>query len=241
MSLTIQDKLQRVETQISEAAISAGRDPTEIKLVVVTKGHSIAVVEAAIEAGARRLGENYVEEGFEKIKSIKNQPEIEWHMIGHIQRRKAAQVIQYFDYVHSLDSIKLAQRLNTYSVEKGGVLPVLLECNTSGEETKYGFPVWNKDQWGNMINSVAEIIELPGLRVDGLMTMAPVVSDPQETRPYFKKLKALSLLLMEKFPKTEFVELSMGMSSDFEAAIQEGATIVRIGQAIVGQRINQGG
>jgi pyridoxal phosphate enzyme (YggS family) len=240
-SLLIHDKLLKVEQRISEAAISVGRNPVDIKLVVVTKGHSLDVMEAAIEAGAQRLGENYVEEGLEKILSVEDQKKVEWHMIGHIQSRKAAQVCQYFDYVHSLDSIKLARRLSDFSIEQGRSLPVLLECNTSGEMTKFGFPVWDKDQWGDMVNSLTKILTLSGLRVTGLMTMAPLFSDPHEARPYFKKLKALLFLLKEKFPYAELVELSMGMSSDFEVAIQEGATIVRIGQAILGPRSTQGG
>lgn len=240
-SLLIQDKLIKVEHRISEAAKLCGRNPAEIKLVVVTKGHSLDVVEAAIEAGAQRLGENYVEEGLAKILSLVDQKKVEWHMIGHIQSRKATQICQYFDYIHSLDSLKLARKLNDFSVDEGRLLPVLLECNTSGEDTKFGFPAWEKDQWDEISNTLAEILTLPALRVTGLMTMAPLFSDPQEARPYFKRLKVLLYHLKEQFSNAELVELSMGMSSDFEVAIQEGATIVRIGQAILGPRFTQGG
>lgn len=233
---TIRDNLERVEERIIKAAQSAGRSSDSVTLVVVTKGHSLERVRAVVEAGARWLGENYVEEALEKIVSLKGGFGVEWHMIGHIQSRKANPVCVYFDYVHSLDSVKLATRLNRFAGELGKRLPVLLECNVSGEQSKYGFPVWEESLWGAFFDQAAQIASFANLDARGLMTMAPYFEVAELARPFFRRLAHLRDALSARAPQAQWNELSMGMSGDFEVAIQEGATMVRIGQAILGAR-----
>jgi pyridoxal phosphate enzyme (YggS family) len=232
----IAENFQYVLGQIERAARSAGRTPSDVRLVVVTKGHPLQVARKAVEAGAKYLGENYVEEGVEKILALSGEVRVEWHMIGHVQSRKAHQVCEHFAWVQSVDSLKLAARLDRFSGELDRKLPILLECNVSGEETKFGFAAWDERRWETVIQEIAAILEFENLDVRGLMTMAPLVPDPEEARPYFRRLRLLAGFLKERFPGNAWEELSMGMSADFEVAIQEGATLVRVGQAILGPR-----
>lgn len=232
----IVENYQTVLEQIAEAAERASRSIQDVKLVVVTKGHPVESIQAVINAGARLLGENYVEAATPKIEQLKSCPDIEWHMIGHIQSRKARNVCELFDYVHSLDSVKLAGRLDRFCGEMGVSLPVLLECNVSGEESKYGFQVQTGSDWPRFFDEVAEIIALDHLALRGLMTMAPYFENAEKARPYFRRLKILLDELSTRFPGTNWSELSMGMSSDFQIGIEEGATLVRIGTAILGSR-----
>lgn len=232
--MMIAQNFQRVTDQISAAAHAAGRDPAEVRLVVVTKGHPLEAVLEAIAAGAHHLGENYVEEAVEKIQSCQAGPD--WHMIGHIQSRKAQAVCELFQCIHSLDSLKLARRLDRFAAELGRELPVLLECNVSGEESKFGWPAWQIEAWPTLLPDLAQLLDLPNLRVCGLMTMAPFLPDPEQTRPCFRRLRCLKAFLSREFPSAALQELSMGMSADYEVAIQEGATLVRIGTAIMGSR-----
>lgn len=232
----IHENYQTVLSQISEVAERAGRSGQDVKLVVVTKGHPVESIQTVIDAGARYLGENYVEAATPKIEQLKPLTGVEWHMIGHIQSRKARSVCELFDCVHSLDSIKLASRLDRYSNELGVSLPVLLECNVSGEESKYGFPVRSESEWPRFFDEVAEIISLDHLALRGLMTMAPYFDDAEKARPIFRRLKILLNELSERFPEIAWSELSMGMSADFQVGIEEGATLVRIGTAILGPR-----
>jgi PLP dependent protein len=232
----VKTNLDRVLDNITRAAQSAGRDPETVRLVVVTKGHPLERVQAALAAGAHYLGENYVDEALEKIVSLGSQTGVEWHMIGHIQSRKARLVSENFAYVHSLDSLKLAERLDRFAGEAGKRLPVLLECNVSGEESKYGFPAWELEQWQTLAEQAERIAELDYLEPCGLMTMPPYFDEPEVARPYFQKLARLRDFLHGRVPGINWIELSMGMSGDYEVAIQEGATWVRIGQAILGPR-----
>jgi len=229
---------QRVLGRIKQAADSVDRDHVEVKLVVVTKGHPIETVGQAIAAGLRTFGENYAEEGLQKIQAYAGQSGLEWHMIGHIQSRKASIVCKNYQWVHSLDNYKLATRLNAFCGELGYRLPVILECNVSGEQTKSGLEGWVEKNWQDMLPDVERIIELPNLEVRGLMTMAPYFQDSEQARPYFKRLRRLRQFLENHFPESYWRELSMGMSDDFEVAVQEGATFVRIGTAILGTRSN---
>jgi len=232
----IRKNIQRVQENIDKAARNTGRTIDDIRLVVVTKNHPVEVVRMAVEAGARLLGENYAEEGIEKKMLLSDQNGIEWHMIGHIQSRKARSVVEHYDYIHSLDSVKLANRLSMFAGELGRNLPVLLECNVSGEETKFGFPAWEENNWEMLLSEIKQISELPGLCVSGLMTMAPYYENAESARPIFIKLKKFQEYLVKKLPQGNWQELSMGMSGDYEVAVQEGATMVRIGTAILGAR-----
>ena len=236
LTQTIQVNFQQVQERIAEAAFSFGRSPDDVKLITVTKGKSIETVQAAIAAGAKKLGENYPEEGQTKILAASDQSGVQWHMIGHIQSRKARVVCEYFNFVHSLDSLKLARRLDRFSSDKDITLPVLLEINVSGEATKFGWRAHRVENWAGLLPEFSEIIELPNLQVRGLMTIAPIVADPEDSRPHFQLLRRLREYLVEQFSNVEWNELSMGMSADFESAIKEGSTMVRIGTAIVGAR-----
>jgi hypothetical protein len=219
---------------MAAAAHRAGRDPAEVVLVAVTKTQPPSVIEAAYELGVRHFGENRVEEAETKLADLPD--DITWHMIGHIQSRKARRVVSLFSTVHSVDSVKLARRLERFSAERSAPLPVLLECNVSGEESKYGFDAsrWETDiaQWNEILASVKEILALPGLRVHGLMTMAPIVADPEQVRPVFSRLRRLRDKLAKAFPQADWGQLSMGMTDDFQVAIEEGSTMVRVGRAI---------
>jgi hypothetical protein len=240
MDTSISKNYRAVLDRISTAARKSGRISSDVHLIVVTKGQPLNKVNAAVEAGAQLLGENYADEGVGKIQAMTGHSSVEWHMIGHIQGRKARLVCEYFTCVHSLDSLKLAERLDRYAFEFGRRLPVLLECNVSGEESKFGFPAWQEEAWEGLFNNFARILHLPNIAVRGLMTMAPYSLDPETARTYFDRLRRLRDLLKNVFPQTDWLELSMGMSADYEVAIEEGATMVRIGEAILGPRPKKG-
>jgi pyridoxal phosphate enzyme (YggS family) len=229
-------RYQQVVAQIDQAARSADRDPASIKLVVVTKGHPIQAVKEALAVGVRIFGENYVEEGISKMIACSDQTGVEWHMIGHVQSRKAQPVCEHYSWVHSLDRLKLANRLDRFAGQLGRKLPVLLECNVSGEQSKFGWPAWEKQSWEDLAGKITPVLSLPNLDIRGLMTMAPFLTDPEQARPYFQRLRLLRDFLALQFPQANWQELSMGMSADFQVAVQEGATIVRIGTAIMGTR-----
>jgi pyridoxal phosphate enzyme (YggS family) len=222
--------------QITNAARRAGRDPQEIRLVVVTKSQPLEVVQAAIDAGVKILGENYPEEGVMKIQSLARQSGVEWHMIGHVQSRKARLVAEHFALLHSLDSLKLAGRLDRFAAEGKRVLPVLLEFNVGGEESKSGWNASDESSWDLLLPEIKSVMELPNLRVRGLMTMPPLETDPQDSRRYFQSLRRLRDHLTAAFPQADWRELSMGTSADYPVAVEEGATLVRVGTAIVGAR-----
>ena len=232
----IRENFLQTLDQIGEAAIAANRDPDEIKLVVVTKTHPIEVVQAVVEAGAQYLGENYAEEAVQKIQSLAPAFKVQWHMIGHVQSRKAVLICDYFNYLHSLDSLKLAQRLDRLAAERNRRLPVLLELNLGGEESKFGWPIWDEENWDPILDVIDQITELSNLTIEGLMGMAPFFEDPDQARPFYHRLRLFQDFLRARITKLEWNELSMGMSGDFDVAIQEGATWVRIGQKILGPR-----
>jgi pyridoxal phosphate enzyme (YggS family) len=236
-------RLAQVQERIAGAALRVGRDPGEITLVAVSKTHPPEAVVAAYQAGVRHFGENRVEEGQLKIPAVHAAlagPRPTWHMVGHVQGRKAQGAVAHFDYVHSVDRVKIARRLSHFAQEAGRTLPVLLECNVSGEASKFGFDAqdWGQDEGRQQafFAAVEEIAVLPGLSVQGLMTMAPFVPDPETVRPVFVRLRVLRDALRERFPACHWSQLSMGMTDDFEVAVEEGATMVRIGRAIFGER-----
>jgi pyridoxal phosphate enzyme (YggS family) len=239
-SSAILSNYRRVLDDIERAAVSAGRDPGAVRLVVVTKSHPVEAVQEALEGGLRLFGENYVEEGLEKIQAVRlpagDAARIEWHMIGHLQSRKARPVVEHFHALHSLDSLKLAARLDRFASEMGRRLPVLLECNVSGEQTKFGWPAWDEARWGDLLSELGQLAALSNLEWRGLMTMAPFFDSPEAARPYFQRLRSLRDFLVERIPGVQLPDLSMGMSGDFTVAVQEGATLVRVGTAIMGTR-----
>lgn len=234
----IADNIEQVRQRITDACERANRSPDGITLVAVTKKMPLEDVHAAYQAGIEDFGENRIEEAMTKIAQAKD---YHWHMIGHIQSRKAREVVNAgFVLVHSLDDLKLAGRYNQFSIENGLVLPVLLEVNVSGEDTKSG---WRLHHWENETTYRAEfwhdvelMQSLPGLQITGLMTMAPWSDNPEQARPVFQNLARLREALSQDFSSIEWTHLSMGMTDDFEVAIEEGATIVRIGRAIFGER-----
>jgi hypothetical protein len=231
----IRERYEAVCEQIARAAARTGREAGAVRVLTVSKSQPIEVIQAAVGAGIRLFGENYVEEAVEKIHMMKG-AEIEWHMIGHVQSRKAEEVAENFSRLHALDSLKLATRLERFCSEKGRNLPVLLEFNVSGEESKFGFPAWDESGWDRLANAIAPITELPHLQIGGLMTMPPYFDDPERTRPYFQILRKLQAFLGGRLPQADWTELSMGTSVDHIAAVEEGATLVRVGTAILGPR-----
>ena len=236
LAASIRANYLRVLDQIAEAARRSGRNPGEVRLVVVTKTQPLEVVKAAIEAGVRLLGENYPEEGVMKIQSLPAQSGVEWHLIGHVQSRKARLVPDHFALLHSLDSLKLARRLDRFAAEGNRKLPVLLEFNVGGEGSKAGWDASERSRWDEFLPEVTEILELGNLRVRGLMTMPPLETNPEDSRSYFQRLRQLRDRLAARFPRADWHELSMGTSMDFQVAVEEGATLVRVGTAIVGAR-----
>lgn len=234
--MDIESNLHSVLKRIAAAAESVNRNPGDVRLIVVSKGQSIEKIRTAANLGVSDFGENYLQEAAQKIQGMDSQLEINWHMIGHIQSRKAKDVCKLFDYIQTIDSLKLAKRLDRFAGELGKKMPVMIECNVSGEISKYGFQVWDEEGLESFLKIVPDLVKLPNLGYIGLMTMAPFVNDVEQVRPNFRSLRNLRRILRDRFPDVGWAELSMGMSSDFEVAIQEGATIVRIGQAIMGAR-----
>ena len=233
---SIRERYLQTIDHISNAARKSNRNSQDIQLVVVTKSQPVEVAQAAIEAGVRILGENYAEEGVTKIQSLSAQSGVEWHMIGHVQSRKARLVVDHFALLHSLDSLKLAQRLNRFAVESNRTLPVLLEFNVGGEGSKSGWDASDEARWDALLPDVASILDLPNVRVTGLMTMPPLGNDSEGSRRFFLRLRLLRDHLAKQFPKVDWRDLSMGTSADYEVAVEEGATLVRVGTAIVGAR-----
>lgn len=245
----------RIREAIADAARAAGRSPEQITLVAVTKTHPPEWVRAVVAAGALDLGENRVQEAAAKIAALADlQPRPRWHLIGHLQRNKAKLAAGLFDLVHSVDSLRLAETLNQHVAARAGQdgldrpggeaaparLPVLLQVNVSGEASKEGFDLAgglaNRSGLDTLLPAVEAILALPALEVRGLMTIAPIEEDPEQARPVFARLRELRDELARRYPQATWSELSMGMTDDFTAAIAEGATIVRVGRAIFGER-----
>ncbi len=253
LAVSICERYLKTLDTIAASARKVGREPESVRLVVVTKMQPIEVVQAAVEAGAKIFGENYAEEAVEKILALKSQSSlsqsaVEWHMIGHVQSRKAHLVAEHFALFHSLDSLKLAQKVDRFAAEFKRTLPVLLEFNVGGEESKHGWLASDEARWPELLDDVSAIAALTNLRVRGLMTMPPLSdpstslrTGPETARLYFQRLRRLRDFLSERVTQGEWTELSMGTSADFTVAVEEGATLVRVGQAILGPRNEHGG
>ncbi|MGD8554217.1 MAG: YggS family pyridoxal phosphate-dependent enzyme [Anaerolineales bacterium] len=230
----IEANLATVEARIAQAAARSGREADEIQLIVVSKGRSAQSILAAYQAGIREIGENRVEEALPKQDQLAHLDDLHWHMVGHIQSRKAKLVAPNFDWVHSVDRLKIARKLDHQAHEHGRRLPVLIECNVSGEESKSGWAMHEKPLWAQAMPEFEELAQLVNLEVSGLMTMAPWTADERLLRSVFGRLRDLREYLRERLPG-HWRELSMGMSDDFELAVEEGATMVRIGRAVFGE------
>jgi pyridoxal phosphate enzyme (YggS family) len=229
--------LEDVERRIAAACARVGRGRNEVTLIAVSKTRSPAEILAAYRAGVRHFGENRIEEAEEKIPLVRESfiaGPVTWHMVGHVQSRKARRVVEFCDVIHSVDSLHLAARLERFAAELGKRVPILLEVNVSGEESKYGFAASTPVARADFLSQVGQFAVFTHLRVEGLMTMAPIVPDPEQARPVFRALRELREALRDRAPFSSWAELSMGMTDDFEVAIEEGATMVRIGRAIFG-------
>jgi pyridoxal phosphate enzyme (YggS family) len=226
---SISQNLALVQERIAAAAAKSGRRPEDICLVAVTKTVPPERIKEALAAGVQHIGENRVQEAAAKVESIP--AGVTWHLIGHLQRNKAKQAIQIFDLIHSLDSLRLAKMLQKRAKELERTANCLVEVNVAGEESKHGII---PDQ---LLPLLRQVSLLPQLSVRGLMTVAPYVKDPEEVRPIFRQLREMAHEIDKlKLPGVSMEELSMGMSGDFEVAIEEGATMVRVGSAIFGAR-----
>jgi pyridoxal phosphate enzyme (YggS family) len=229
MSPAIEEQIAIIRQRIAEAARRSGRQASAVRLMAVTKTVEDRRIVQAIAAGVDMIGENYVQEARRKIELMGKS--VEWHLIGHLQTNKAKYAVRLFDMIHSLDRIELARELDRRSRMEGVVTKALIEVNISGEETKRG--VAHQDA----LPLIREVSALENLCVQGLMTMPPWFDDPQGARPFFVALRELKeRVAAENLPRMDMRELSMGMSQDYEVAVEEGATIVRIGRSIFGER-----
>ena len=230
MMATVGENIARIRGEMDAAARRGGRDPASARLMAVTKTVSPVAVRLAYDAGLRLFGENYVQEGLLKIETLP--PDAEWRMIGHLQSNKAKKAARSFSAVDSVDRPSLAEELNRAANALGRVLPVLIEVNLGDEDTKSGC-----DREG-ALSLARRAAEWPALSIRGLMALPPYLADPEAVRPYFRALKELSREIeVLNLPGVSMAELSMGMSHDFPVAVEEGATIVRVGTAIFGERI----
>jgi len=227
--MTISRNLDQVNERIRAVAESAGRDPASVRLVAVSKTRPAADIIAAFQAGQTIFGENYIQELVPKLAEVREA--VQWHIIGHLQSNKVKYIAGQVALIHSVDRISLAQEIDRQWGKLGKICDVLIQVNISGEATKSGTTE------EGAIQLVRECAQLPNVRVRGLMTMPPFFDDPDAARPYFAELRQLSeAVAAQRIAGVDMVELSMGMSGDFEAAIQEGATLVRVGTAIFGRR-----
>lgn len=226
----IKDRLEKVKYRIKTAAEGCHRDPETVNLVAVSKTMPVSTVQKAIQAGVTILGENYIQEARDKISSLMSFP-VSWHFIGHLQSNKAKYAVRLFDLIHSVDSLKLALELNKQAQKNAKIQQILIQVNISQEETKSGISV------DDAVNLISEISQLENLSINGLMTMPPYFNQPEKVQPFFAALRDLRDQIESKaIPNVSMDQLSMGMTGDFEVAIEEGATMVRVGTAIFGER-----
>ena len=230
MTGQIAANLAQVRERIAAAAQRGRRSVDDVTLVVVTKQRSVEQVEAAIAAGATDLGENYVQEMVDKA-SVLDEPPVRWHAIGRLQTNKVRHIAPFVSLIHSVDSLKLAREVDKRAAAKGRELAVLLQVNVAGEESKSGLDA------DGVFELAPQLAELADVRLVGLMTMAPFSDEPEDSRPYYRRLRELrDELVARDIPSDNMKQLSMGMTQDFEVAVEEGATLVRVGTAIFGPR-----
>jgi len=224
---TLIENLESVRSRIAAAATRAGREPKDVTLVAISKTHPAEMIREAVEAGQELFGESRVQEALVKIPVLPGR--LHWHFIGHLQSNKVRKVLPYFELIHGVDSIDLALDINRIAAEMGLHPRVLLEVNVSGEGSKHGFSPEALER------SLDELMALPRVQIEGFMTMAPLAAGSEASRPYFASLRKLRDRLADK-TGIPLDTLSMGMSGDYEVAIEEGATLVRVGSAIFGSR-----
>lgn len=230
--MTISDRFKSVSARVSEAAVAAGRNASDVQLIAVSKTHPPEIIREAIAAGASVFGENKVQEGIIKVAEIGNEG-VEWHLIGHLQKNKVRKAVQSFDVIHTVDSLKLAKRIDRIAGEDlAKPLRVLAQVDLASEKTKFGIGEGALDELAEYIGGAEH------LDFRGLMTIPPFFEDPEDVRPYFAKLREIRDRLSDDgLFSASRGELSMGMSHDFRVAIEEGATMVRVGTAIFGERV----
>lgn len=227
--MMLAENLKAVERQIEEACKRAGREREDVTLIAVSKTKPVAMLQEVYSEGVRDFGENKVQELCDKIEQLPR--DIKWHMIGHLQRNKVKYIVGNVALIHSVDTYRLAEEINIYAKKKNITVPILVEINIAGEKTKFGTAA------EDAMLLVEDISKLENVRIMGLMTIAPPVVDPEENRPYFRKIKQLSVDIINKNIDNVSMEiLSMGMTGDYAVAIEEGATMVRVGTGIFGER-----
>lgn len=225
----IEENMKSVEEAVGAACGRAGRERDEVTLIAVSKTKPVSLLREAYDAGARDFGENRVQELLDKIPELPS--DIRWHMIGHLQRNKVKYIVDKVAMIHSVDSVRLAEEISREAVKKGVVVDILIEVNVAGEESKFGASVCEVPKMAE------EIAGLPSVRIRGLMTIAPYTEDPEENRQFFHDLKKLSVDIEHKnIDNVDMSVLSMGMTGDYSVAIEEGATCVRVGTGIFGER-----
>ena len=228
--MQIKNNIEKIQAHIQKTAIDCGRSPEEVHLIGVSKRKPEELIRAAIDAGHRDFGENYIQEAMEKIDSL-GKESARWHFIGHLQSNKARFAVKYFDLIHTVDKLKLAREIGKQAAKIGKTQDILLQINIAEEETKSGAGA------GEVIDLARQISELEHVSLRGLMCMPPFFADPEDARGYFRAVKTISLEIRDMdLPGVEMEHLSMGMSNDFAVAIEEGATLVRVGTAIFGSR-----
>lgn len=228
--MTVKKRIEKIRNRIKQSALRSSRNPSDIRLVAVSKTVAPQDIKSAIDAGVFIFGENYIQEAMQKIDEIADS-RLAWHFIGHLQSNKAKYAVRYFDLIHSVDSFKLAKEINSQAKKVNKVQDILVQINIAMESTKSG--VSAKDA----ISLVKDISTLENVSVKGLMTVPPFFNQPETVRPYFKALALIKdRIQKESIKHIEMKELSMGMTGDFEVAVEEGATLVRIGTAIFGER-----
>ena len=226
---TIQQNIAEVEKRVADAAARAGRKPEDVLLLAVSKTKPVEVIKEAVACGLTSLGENKVQEIMEKYEPMGS--DVHWHLIGHLQRNKVKYIVDKVALIHSVDTVRLAKQISQEAVKAGVTVQILLEVNVAREESKFGFMEEEVEE------AVREIAAFPNIQIVGLMTIAPFVADPEENRIYFKKLHQLCVDINKKnIDNIRMSELSMGMTGDYEVAIEEGATMVRVGTGIFGTR-----
>ena len=225
----ITENLEQVRKNIDEACRMAGRDPKEVTLIAVSKTKPVSMLKEAYDAGARCFGENKVQEFMDKHPQLPE--DIQWHMIGHLQRNKVKYIVDKVSMIHSVDSLRLAQTIEQEAAKHNVCVPVLLEVNVAQEESKFGLKM---DEVLPLIETIADF---PHIKVQGLMTIAPYVENAEDNRDFFRQLKKLSVDIEAKnINNVSMSVLSMGMTGDYQVAVQEGATMVRVGTGIFGER-----